>query len=108
MEIKITKLNEITEPDKKINVRVKVETEEISPHLSIHQKCVVSDRSNAQVEAVVWEKSFAAGIPELEEDAWYELRDVYTKEFNGAFSISITSYSKVTRLEDKPGQTTLV
>lgn len=108
MEIKITQLSAITEPDKKINVRVKVETEEISPHLSIHQKCVVSDSSKTQLEAVLWEKSFAAGVPELEEDAWYELRDVWTKEFNGGFSLSITSYSKVTRLEDKPGQTTLV
>lgn len=108
MEIKITKLSAINEPDKKINVRVKVETEEISPHLSIHQKCVVSDSSNTPIEAVLWEKSFAAGVPELEEDAWYELRDVWTKEFQGAFSLSITSYSKVTRLEDKLGQPTLV
>jgi ssDNA-binding replication factor A large subunit len=105
-DIKITKLCAINEPGKKINVRVECEDAEISPHSSIRQKCIVADKTG-RLEAVLWEKSYAAGISELVEGAWYEMRGVYTNEYNGSFSLSITSYSKIVRLADKPGQTTL-
>lgn len=100
--VKITRIGDIRAPDLKINVIVTCTDEEVSPHPSIRQKAMVQDTSG-ECEAVIWEKSYAVLDKLLETDKKYRLENVYTKEYNGTFSLSITRFTKITELEATPG-----
>lgn len=98
------RIADITSPDMYVTVTAEVEDVEISPVLSIHQKGILKDVTGS-CEFVLWEKSFAAGVPELEEGKVYEIAKAYTKVYNppagGQINqVSITSWSEVTDKSD--------
>lgn len=90
----LIKVSDVDRPDAWFDLRVQCLSLMESPSPAIAQKGYVADQSGA-IQFVLWQKSAAAGVPELKEGKSYELQNVVSNEYRGQFSIALVRSTKV-------------